>query len=175
MKNNNLIKGFLFVGALALGVSCTNLDEQILDGYSNDATGTGTINTAATLQSAYNGLRDFQNQGGAYALGEMSTDAMVGPTRGGDWDDNAKWRQLHTLTWAPDHVEVKNAWNALLSNVYNCNVIIEQGGSASEIVQARFLRAYMYYNVVDLFGQAPYVPIEPAICIKSDAMLPDIE
>jgi hypothetical protein len=156
MKNNNLIKGFLFVGALALGVSCTNLDEQILDGYSNDATGTGTINTAATLQSAYNGLRDFQNQGGAYALGEMSTDAMVGPTRGGDWDDNAAWRQIHVHTWAPDHVEVRGSWNSLLSNVYNCNLVIENSTVASEVLQARFLRAFYYYNVVDLFGQAPY-------------------
>jgi hypothetical protein len=35
-----------------------------------------------------------------------STDAMVGPTRGGDWDDAGVWRQLHTY-W--DHPEVRNA------------------------------------------------------------------
>lgn len=175
MKNNNLIKGFLFVGALALGVSCTNLDEQILDGYSNDASGNGTINTAATLQSAYNGLRDFQNQGGVFALGEMSTDALVGPTRGGDWDDNAVWRQIHVHTWAPDHGEVKGSWNSLLSNVYNCNIVIENSTNASEVLQARFLRAYYYYNVIDLFGQAPYreagskVEDDPKVWTRAEA------
>jgi hypothetical protein len=88
---------------------------------------------------------------------------MVGPTRGGDWDDNGVWRQIHTQTWAPDHGEVKNAWNSLLSNVYNCNLIIENGGTASQVLQARFLRAWYYYNVVDLFGQAPYRPAGSAL------------
>ena len=158
MKRNNLIKGLLCLSILSFNIGCTNLDEEILDGVSNDTSGGGTINTAATLQSAYEGLRTFNGQGGHFALSEMSTDALVGPTRGGDWDDNGAWRQIHTQTWAPDHVEVKNAWNDLLSNVYKCNLVIENNGTASEVLQARFLRAFYYYNVVDLFGQAPYRP-----------------
>ncbi len=27
---------------------------------------------------------------------------------------------------------------------------------ATEIAEARFLRAFYYYNVIDLFGQVPY-------------------
>ena len=156
MKRNNIIKSILFSGTLILGVSCTNLDEQVLDGVPNQTDGGTAVNTAALLAKTYEGLRGFQDQDKMYAMEEMSTDALVGPTRGGDWDDNAKWRQLHTHTWAPDHIEVKNAWNALLSNVYNCNQIIENGGTASEVVQARFLRAFYYFHVIDFFGQAPY-------------------
>jgi hypothetical protein len=158
MKRNNIIKGLLYLGIVSFSIGCTNLDEQILDGVSNDTSGGSAVNTAAVLTSAYNGLRDFNGQGGVYALNEMSTDAMVGPTRGGDWDDNGVWRQIHTQTWAPDHGEVKNAWNSLLSNVYNCNLVIENGGTASQVVEARFLRAWYMYNVVDLFGQVPYRP-----------------
>jgi hypothetical protein len=158
MKRNNIIKGLLYLGIVSFSIGCTNLDEEILDGVSNDTSGGDKVNTAAVLTSAYNGLRDFNGQGGVYALNEMSTDAMVGPTRGGDWDDNGVWRQIHTQTWAPDHGEVKNAWNSLLSNVYNCNLVIDNGGSASEVAQARFLRAWYMYNVVDLFGQVPYRP-----------------
>ena len=176
MKRNNIIKSILFSGTLIFSVSCTNLDEEVLDGVANQTSGSGTaVNTAALLAKTYEGLRGFQDQDKMYAMDEMASDALVGPTRGGDWDDNAKWRQLHTLTWAPDHVEVKNAWNSLLSNVYNCNVIIEQGGTASEIVQARFLRAFFYYHVVDLFGQAPYRPAgskledDPKVWSRTDA------
>lgn len=140
---------------MVLGVSCTNLDEEVLDGVVISNTGGGTINTASLLTSAYEGLRGFQTQGQMFALDEMSGDALVGPTRGGDWDDNATWRQIHVHTWAPDHNEVRNAWNALLSQVYNCNLVIENG-SGSEVTQARFLRAFYYYNVIDLFGQVPY-------------------
>lgn len=140
---------------MVLGVSCTNLDEEVLDGVVISNTGGGTINTASLLTSAYEGLRGFETQGQMFALDEMSGDALVGPTRGGDWDDNATWRQIHVHTWAPDHNEVKNAWNTLLSQVYNCNLVIENG-SGSEVTQARFLRAFYYYNVIDLFGQVPY-------------------
>lgn len=156
MKRNNIIKSILFSGTLILGVSCTNLDEQVLDGVPNQTDGGTAVNTAALLAKTYEGLRGFQDQDKMYAMEEMSTDALVGPTRGGDWDDNAKWRQLHTHTWAPDHIEVRNAWNTLLSNVYNCNQIIENGGTAAEVVQARFLRAFYYFHVIDFFGQAPY-------------------
>lgn len=175
MKRNNLIKGLLCLSILSFNIGCTNLDEEILDGVSNDTSGGGTINTAATLQSAYEGLRTFNGQGGHFALSEMSTDALVGPTRGGDWDDNGAWRQIHTQTWAPDHVEVKNAWNDLLSNVYKCNLVIENNGTASEVLQARFLRAFYYYNVIDLFGQVPYRPAgsdilaDPLVWTRSEA------
>jgi hypothetical protein len=155
MKRNNIIKSIFFVGTMVLGVSCTNLDEEVLDGVVISNTGGGTINTASLLTKAYEGLRDFETQGQMFALDEMSSDALVGPTRGGDWDDNATWRQIHVHTWAPDHNEIKNAWNALLSQVYNCNLVIENG-SGSEVTQARFLRAFYYYNVIDLFGQTPY-------------------
>ena len=155
MKRNNIIKSIFFVGTLAIGVSCTNLDEEVLDGVVISNTGESTINTASLLTTTYQGLRGFETQGQMFALDEMSTDALVGPTRGGDWDDNATWRQIHVHTWAPDHNEVRNAWNALLSNVYNCSLVVENG-TASEVTQARFLRAFYYYNVIDLFGQVPY-------------------
>ena len=156
MKINNLIKGFLYLGIISLSIGCTNLDEEILDGVDGNNKAGAPIDVAGTLQSATEGLRDFNGQGGVYAMDEMSTDAMVGPTRGGDWDDAGVWRQIHTHTWAPDHPEVRNAWNSLLSNVYKCNLVIENGGTATQVAQARFLRAWYYYNVVDLFGQAPY-------------------
>jgi hypothetical protein len=155
MKRINIIKGILLTSTIVLGVSCTNLDEEVLDGVVISNTGGGTVNAASLLTSSYEGLRGFETQGQMFALDEMSTDALVGPTRGGDWDDNATWRQIHVHTWAPDHNEVRNAWNALLSQVYNCNLVIENG-SGSQIVEARFLRAFYYYNVIDLFGQVPY-------------------
>jgi hypothetical protein len=155
MKRINIIKSILLTSTVVLGVSCTNLEEEVLDGVVVANTAGGTVNAGSLLVSAYDGLQSFMTQGQMFALDEMSTDALVGPTRGGDWDDNATWRQIHTHTWAPDHNEVRNAWNALLSQTYNCNLVIENG-TASQVTQARFLRAFYYYNVIDLFGQVPY-------------------
>jgi len=158
MKKINIIKGIFFASTLALGVGCTNLDEEVLDGYViPEKAGEGTINPVQFLATAYEGLRNFQGQGTMFALNEMSTDALVGPTRGGDWDDAGVWRQIHVHTWGPDHNEVRGAWNQLLSQVNNCNLVIFSGsGTTSQKAQARFLRAFYYYHVIDLFGQVPY-------------------
>ena len=155
MKRINIIKSIFFIGTIAFGVSCTDLDEEVLDGFVIDGSGTNS-NTSSFLQSAYEGLRGFQDQDKMFTMEEMSGDGLVGPTRGGDWDDNAKWRQFHVHTWGSDNVEIRNAWNALLTNVYNCNLVIYGGATDSQKTQARFLRAFYYYNIVDLFGQAPY-------------------
>lgn len=158
MKKNNIIKGIFFAGTLFLGVSCTQLNEEILDGVVvSESAGGGSVDPVAFLKTAYEGLRGFQGQGTMFAMDEMTTDALVGPTRGGDWDDNGSWRQLHVHTWGPDHVEIRGAWNQLLSQVNNCNKVINSGsGTPTQIAQARFLRAFYYYHVIDLFGQAPY-------------------
>ena len=156
MKNNNIIKSLFFVGIATLGVGCTNLDEQVLDGFVTSDSGGGSIQTGAFLQSAYEGLRSFQGQGGVFTMDEMSGDGLVGPTRGGDWDDNAKWRQFHVHTWGADNEEIRNAYNDLLTNVYNCNLVINNTATDDQKTQARFLRAFYYYHVIDLFGQAPY-------------------
>src|SRR5687768_16653607 len=74
---------------------CTKLNEE-LRGEINPSTSAGSANVPALLQSVYNSLRDpFQGEGNLFALTEMSTDAVIGPTRGGDWDDNGAWRVLH--------------------------------------------------------------------------------
>ena len=150
------MKRFFQVLSLTLFASCTNLDEQILDGAAKGSPKDPT----AFLKTAYNNLRAFQAQGQMFALDEMSTDALVGPTRGGDWDDNGVWRKIHLHTWTPEHAEVSAAYNSLLSAVYNCNTVIESpSATASQVTEARFLKAFYYYNVIDLFGKAPYRPI----------------
>lgn len=156
MKRNNIIKCVLFSSTILFGVSCTNLDEEILDGYNSDSNSGGTVNTTALLQSATEDLRNFQDMGQMFTMDEMSTDALVGPTRGGDWDDNAKWRQFHVHTWGPDNPEIIVAWNNLLSSVYKCNQVIFNSTNPTQLANARFLRAFNYFKLIDYFGQVPY-------------------
>jgi hypothetical protein len=153
-KMNKLI--LLFGGLTLVGLaSCTDLREEALDGTIQSAS-SGSVDTGGYLKAAVSGLNEFSGNGNMFALNEMSTDILAGPTRGGDWDDNGAWRQIHMQTWTKAHAHVRDSWNILLSQVYNCNQVIYNSASATEIIQARFLRAFYYYNIVDLFGQAPY-------------------
>jgi starch-binding outer membrane protein, SusD/RagB family len=152
MKKINFIKYGIFAGALVLGVSCTNLDEQI-----PDATEIANADPDAVLTSAYNGLREFENQDGVFAVQEVSTDFVIVPTRAGDWGDGGAWLQDHFHTWDASSREVNTSWRAMLSSVYNCDLALSiQGIPASKKAQAQFLKAYYYYNAIDMFGQVPY-------------------
>jgi hypothetical protein len=152
MKKNNFIKYSIFAGALVLGVSCTNLDEQIID-----STAISNADSDAVLTSAYNGLRQFEGQDGIFAIQEVSTDFVIVPTRAGDWGDGGAWLQDHFHTWDANSREVNTAWRQMLSSVYNCDLALAiEGIPADKKAAAQFLKAYYYYNAIDLYGQVPY-------------------
>lgn len=141
--------------------SCTNLEEKALDGVRQESAETqyavSNDDPADLLAGAYANLRGaYQDQARLFCLDEHTTDAMVGPTRGGDWDDNGVWRALHTQTYAPDHGFNRDTFVDIFSYINQCNFVLGANPSSQQEAEARFLRALNYYHVVDLWGQAPY-------------------
>lgn len=162
MKKRKLILiATLFTIGLLLE-SCTDLKEELLDGESfiSDQYAVSDRDAADLLSGAYQTLRTpYQNQDRLFALGEHTTDAVVGPTRGGDWDDNGVWRSLHTHTYASDHAYNRDTFVDLFAAIHQANLVLGATDSApttQQAAEARFLRALHYYNVIDLWGQAPY-------------------
>jgi len=86
----------LMFSSIAL-FSCTKLDNKFGGELTPDQVNAGgNANTAALLSGLYTNMQGlFQDQAGIYALWEMTTDELIGPTRGPDWDDNGVWRVLH--------------------------------------------------------------------------------
>ncbi|MGB5364478.1 MAG: hypothetical protein WBN17_14365, partial [Aureibaculum sp.] len=99
--------------------SCTDLEEKALDGVRQESAETqyavSNDDAGDLLAGAYANLRGvYQAENALVVLGEHTTDALVGPTRGGDWDDNGVFRALHTLTYAPDHLFNRDTYTNLL-------------------------------------------------------------
>ncbi len=142
---------------LALSISgCTKLEER-LNGEITLNPAAGNANVSALLSGAYSNFRGmYQDQGNLLALGEMSTDAMLGPTRGGDWDDNGAWRVLHTHRFDGDNVHVKDVFTGLGSENYIATDILRYSPTPQQAAEARFLRALAQYLLLDLFDQVPY-------------------
>jgi starch-binding outer membrane protein, SusD/RagB family len=139
-----------------VSVSCTKLNEK-LNGETNPSASGGTVNLDALLNSVYNSNRgNFQDQGNLFALGEMSTDALIGPTRGGDWDDNGAWRVLHTHRFDGDNAHVKDVFNALGGTNYAATDFLRFSPGKQQAAEAKFLRAVAQYMTLDLYDQVPY-------------------
>ena len=151
----SLIK-FIYCSVIALAVvSCTDLEEQALDGVIPEGSGgsgasadlLGLVGDVAALHNEWN-----RNLG----VQEMPGDAMAGPTRGGDWDDNAALRQIHAHTWAPDHPWIGATFNVLMTGIYNADLILNDSSQSSDHHAAKLLKAYFYFHMMDKFGQVPY-------------------
>lgn len=148
--------GFAGVGFLA---SCTDLEVDEKDSIiAEDSSGNFKGNAPELLSSVYSDLGAFNDQANIYSLFEHVSDEMIPPTRGVDWGDNGVWRTLHAHTWDATHSWVLGAWNQLNSFAFRCNQVLASTDPAPntvETAEAKFLRAFYRWHVMDLWGQVP--------------------
>lgn len=152
----------IFIAGTALTLllgSCTKLEERYnADITFNPAAGTGTApNVSNLLAAVYNSMRgNFQDQTGVFALWEMTTDELIGPTRGPDWDDNGAWRVLHNHRFDADHVRVQQVFNDLGSTVFQATDLLRFNPSPQQAAEARLIRAMANFMWLDGWDQVPY-------------------
>jgi starch-binding outer membrane protein, SusD/RagB family len=167
---NRLFK--LSIGAagfasLLLALGCTNLDETPASLITPGNFFRNQQEVLAGLAGVYAQLRSFAPEGGIYDVSEITTDEDVVPTRGQDWYDNGQWIDLHNMTWTPTSAATANFFNGVWNNPYqgiaNANLFISAiqnanvPNKASIVAEARTLRAYFYYVLMDYFGGVPIV------------------
>lgn len=99
----------------------------------------------------------IQGQEQVYALQEHTSDELMPPVRGTDWYDFGVWTSLDQHTWDASHAQLLNAWNTLNQGITRSNQAIASL-SGEQKAQARFLRAWMMWNIADLFGSVPFRP-----------------
>jgi hypothetical protein len=164
----------LFVVAPVLGLlpACTDLDESPLSSITPEQFYKNADEVQGGLASVYSQLR-FAHQGGGFgdpgyvALSEVSTDEMIIPTRGGDWNDNGRWVELHTQAWTANSPAgltfINDSWVTLYRGIARANVVL---GALDNVIvpneaviaaELRTLRALFYYQLMDLFGGVPVV------------------
>ncbi len=150
----NKIKSLLLLTLLVLGFSCTKL-EQTQRGALNIES--GAINPAGLLQSAYESMFvPFVDQSRFWAAQQHTTDETIGPTRGPDWDDNGVWRVLHAHTWNADHGFLRDTYRELLQIQFAASSVLEKSPSAQQAAEARFIRAFSMFAVLDGWDQVPF-------------------
>jgi len=170
----------LLVGVML--TSCTDLeveptDSRLADGF----TGIQTAELAASqITAMYNNVNGYVGtQANLYALTEVTTDALLVPTRGSDWGDNGIWRQMHQHSWTPEHqyiLAVWNEWNGLQLSA--SEVLDSRSESSNESIgHASFLRGLSMFIILDNFGQVPFRDTEstdpladPGVLTGEDAL-----
>lgn len=165
-----LVRAFLLSAlVLPFSQSCTNLDENIYSVVTPDNYNKTEEEIISTLGDAYQKFSNWGSGDGTLALQEVSTDEMVVPTRGSDWDDGGNWRRLHLHTWTYEDYQTNDGWNFGFEGVNTANRLIyqfetliengqlDQSVAASYIAELKTVRGFFYYYLLDTYGNVPLV------------------
>ncbi len=165
--------------------SCTNLDEELY----GEVTPENFFNTEeeilAALGAAYTQFGNW-GSGDPWNLNCVSTDEMVVPTRGADWDDGGDWRRWHLHAWTREDGGMNGGWNFGFGGVNTANRLIYQfeilrddgamdaDDAAAFIAELRAIRGFFYWQLIDWYGNVPLVTdfanavAQPATVARAD-------
>ncbi|QNK63708.1 RagB/SusD family nutrient uptake outer membrane protein [Pedobacter sp. PAMC26386] len=152
MKNKYITALMILTIALS---GCTKLDEKLNGQIGNGGINSG--NVADLLNGSYKAMRSpYQGPFGFWSLQEFPSDEAIVPTRGGDWDDNGAWRALHLHRWEADHTRVSSSFRDLNGVSYASTNVLLYKPTPTQAAEARFLRAFAQFSILDGWGQVPY-------------------
>jgi hypothetical protein len=153
---------------IAFSQSCTKLDETLYSEVTPANFFKSEKEFVSALGAAYTQFGGYAS-GDVYDLQEHTTDEMVAPTRGSDWDDGGNWRRLHLHSWTYEIGYVDGAWNFCFSGVNTANRLIyqfqslvtsgqvEQAAADAYISELLAVRGFFYWQLIDLYGNVPLV------------------
>lgn len=146
---------------ILLSGACTDLNEELYSNLPGDVARRFLEENAdfdALLETVY---RDFdatfvQHSGATFILNGVSSDEMIVPSRPSGWDNGGVYRQLHQHSWTPTHDIANSVWRRLNKGNFDATNVMSFNPSPEIAAEARFLRAFFMWNVLDLYGQVPF-------------------
>ena len=158
MKNLN--KFILGIALIGFTYSCTDLEEDLVGDLTSDFSVEG-ISTGGSggggdaLTGVFNAVRNAgtANHGGYFSVQSVSSDEMAVTQKGGDWYDGGVWLDMHRHTFTPANGPVTGTWSQQYGSIGQVNNAISNGGlDANQMAQAKVVRAYLHWRLMDLYG-----------------------
>jgi hypothetical protein len=143
--------------------SCTDLEEELFSEVTPENFFRTEEEFISSLGAAYTSLYNYGSNGSIFSLQEVTTDEMVVPTRGQDWNDGGHWRRLHTHQYNSEDPIINGGWDFCFGGINNCNRLIFQYEQANNpvgnafIAELKTLRAIFYLWLLDTYGNVPIV------------------
>ncbi len=176
------MKNIIRISVLSLLVvfaGCTDLEENPVGVLAPE----GYYNTAADVQAMINGAYGVMPSSNYFGNGLTSTLQLLSDmvANGFEWSDYA---DLSPFRFTPENSYVNNIWNTSFqviaianSAIYGISLITEDEDVKNSLeAEARFIRAFVYYHLVRLYGDVPYVdsPDVDDILTKEQSSVADV-
>jgi starch-binding outer membrane protein, SusD/RagB family len=158
------MKKITAIGILVLGLVQFSCDDAFLD--TTDPTRVGAelfyknkIQVEQALNGVYGQLQGITNT--AYIFKEFTSDNTTLDFNPLDRGGAAGWEAFEFATVNPGNGEISTLWNNHYSALFNTNFTLEKLAASTAIDEAakkeiegqlKFIRAYLYFNLVQYFG-----------------------
>lgn len=160
---------YLIILAVAgLVASCHKVDVKPNSLYTGDVFPSNDEQFQSVIGTIYTNLRGHF-PGTYFWVQELSSDESIMPTFGGNWYDGARYIEMHRHNWTKDNGHIQGAWADATSMIGLCNQTIyifksapEGPSKTSAVSELRALRAYAYWELLDLFGNVPLDTVYPS-------------
>jgi hypothetical protein len=162
--------------------ACTDLKESPFSVITADNFYKNDDEVRSGLAAVYNQF-NAASTGNHYYLNVISSDESIIPVRGQDWFDNGTHLESQRQLWLPNSPSglgtVNGAWNTAFTGVARANVLLEaikdlpMANKERTVAELRMLRAYFYFQLLDLFGGVPIVTT-PEVAPRERATGPEV-
>lgn len=176
---NSIIRFLLVAGVLATSAACNKdfLDRKPLVGATEENFYRTEADAIAAINAAYAPLQFELSPAGHFRWiwGDVMSDDAI---KGGSGDNDAiELLQLETFTAQANNENVESEWSADYEGIYRANVVLERVPNiqmneqlkARILGEARFIRAWFFYNLVTLYSG---VPLADHVLAPSEYNLP---
>lgn len=160
-KGLRLSGGMLMAGLLLIAGGCTDFLTEDLKG--DFASSTFYKNESQALQAvngAYNGLAFSRFDNALWVFGDIASNDAV---KGGNPGDQAEITYIDEFNADANNGIISNYWAFAYEDIARANNVItnvpavemNEGLRNRIIGEAKFIRAYNYFNLVNIFGRVP--------------------
>lgn len=167
---------YIFILAVAGSlVACHKVEVKPNSLYTGDVFPSNDEQFQSVIGTIYTNLRGHF-PGTYFWMQELSTDESIMPTFGGNWYDGARYIEMHRHNWTKDNGLIQSAWADVTSIIGLCNQTLyifksapEGASKTSAVSELRALRAYAYWEMLDLFGNVPLDTVYPSPGVQASA------
>lgn len=153
------MKKLIYISVLSLGLlSCDDfLDEKLTGSFNGDKLYENIDMVELAVNGVYNGAAYSIN---LWKFGDVASDDAV---KGGNPGDQASLNEIENFEGKSDNGTIAEFWQNTYETIARANNVIAgvpgvSGDAAIKnryIAEAKFFRAYSYFQLVNLFGQVP--------------------
>jgi starch-binding outer membrane protein, SusD/RagB family len=138
-------------------VSCGFLDEDLKGEFTSETFYKDPGNAVYAVNGVYNSLYDHK----LWIFADVASDDSV---KGGNAGDQADITSIDNFSATADNGPISEYWQHTYETITRANNVIyyladmsglEEATRKDYVAQAEFLRAYSYFNLVNIFGQVP--------------------